>query len=174
MHTVAGRRGRRPLPEMCVSFSSCKNPRPAALTGAGGTPHPSAPPTPSPTGEGFVSFCTNIAPRRLDRRRRMQNPRKRRSRHIWDVFRFRVAKSSVFSRRRKTPREPPGSQVYSRASFSWIEWRKTTPIWRKAPVTGAFPLIFEAMQAAKPYFNSLSPFGLRRLRRSNLTGFRSG
>ena len=29
-----------------------------------------------------------------------------RRRDIWDVFRFRIAKSSVFSRRRKTPGEP--------------------------------------------------------------------
>jgi transketolase len=34
--------------------------------------------------------------------------------------------------------------------------------------------VAEAMLAAKPYSNSFSPFGLRRIRRSNLIGFRSG
>ena len=124
------------------------------------TPHPPPYGGTFPQG-GRLGLCAGVSflqkPRTPppDRRRRMQNPRKRRSRRIWDVFRFRAAKSSVFSRRRKTPREPPGSQVYSRAPFSWIEWRKTICIWRKAPVTGAFPLIFEFVQAAKPNSNSL-------------------
>ena len=44
---------------------------------------------------------------------------------------------------------------------------KTNPNMEKSTHSGAFPLIFETMQAAKPRTIPFSPFGLRRIRRSN-------